>query len=266
MASPCRNPQRTLKSWRLLTESLKLFTLKLGRNQQLVWFKLPGRRLFCLEERRNLNDSLGQCIAGVSLIASVVRSCHLRLDVDRMLLIVEHGQLDGQLKIHEERLRVTQCELGCKRQELFHQMTASARMGQKLAMAKERNQELELRNRQLEDQTLDRSELFESRCVMLCGRAFDLSQELIQTRMRINDFENACTQLRRRILELKLRRVQRRRLLSELVLRLRKAQDQQVPPILWRLWHCMRFLWNCVECLGHPSGKLDAINWFMAGY
>ncbi|XP_052856318.1 uncharacterized protein LOC128264717 isoform X3 [Drosophila gunungcola] len=152
MASPCRNPQRTLKSWRLLTESLKLFTLKLGRNQQLVWFKLPGRRLFCLEERRNLNDSLGQCIAGVSLIASVVRSCHLRLDVDRMLLIVEHGQLDGQLKIHEERLRVTQCELGCKRQELFHQMTASARMGQKLAMAKERNQELELRNRQLEDQ------------------------------------------------------------------------------------------------------------------
>ncbi|KAI8034264.1 hypothetical protein M5D96_012930 [Drosophila gunungcola] len=219
MASPCRNPQRTLKSWRLLTESLKLFTLKLGRNQQLVWFKLPGRRLFCLEERRNLNDSLGQCIAGVSLIASVVRSCHLRLDVDRMLLIVEHGQLDGQLKIHEERLR-----------------------------------------------TLDRSELFESRCVMLCGRAFDLSQELIQTRMRINDFENACTQLRRRILELKLRRVQRRRLLSELVLRLRKAQDQQVPPILWRLWHCMRFLWNCVECLGHPSGKLDAINWFMAGY
>jgi len=44
---------------------------------------------------------------------------------------------------------------------------------------------------------MDKSDLFESRGVMLCSRVFDLSQELIVTRMRINDFENACTQLRR---------------------------------------------------------------------
>ncbi|XP_016975456.1 uncharacterized protein LOC108041905 [Drosophila rhopaloa] len=262
MASPGRNPQRSLHSWRLLNESLKLFTSKLSRNQHMI----PGRRVLSLEEGRNLNDSLGQCMAGVSLIASLVRTRHLRLDVDRMLLIVEQGQLNGQLEIREERLRVTQCELRCKRQELFHQMIASARMGQRLAKAKERNQELEDLNHKLEDQTLEKSELFESRCVMLCARAFDLSQELIQTRMRINDFENACTHLRRRILELKLRRVQRRRLLSQQVLRLRLAQEQQVHPILMRLWHCLRFLWNCVDCLAQvslfrtsrPNGKVES--------
>ncbi|KAH8360767.1 hypothetical protein KR084_008460 [Drosophila pseudotakahashii] len=207
MASPGRNPQRSLQSWRLLNEGFKLFTTRLGGNRQHM------------------------CIAGISSLNNV---------------------------------------------ELFHQMTGSTRLSQRLAAAQQRTQVLEERNRKLKDLAMDKSDLFESRGVMLCSRVFELSQELIVTRMRINDFENACTQLRRRILELKLRRVQRRRLLCHEVQQLRLAQEQQVPPILMRLWHCLRFLWNCVECLaqvthlarppGKAEGKMDALNLFVAGF
>ncbi|XP_070074841.1 uncharacterized protein [Drosophila takahashii] len=160
--------------------------------------------------------------------------------------------------------------------ELLHQTTGATRLSQSLAAAQERTQVLEERNRRLKDLAMDKSDLFESRGLMLCSRVFDLSQELIVTRMRINDFENACTQLRRRILELKLRRVQRRRLLCHEMQQLRLAQELQVPPVLRRLWHGLRFLWNCVECLAQvshvarPPGKaestMDALNLFVAGF
>ncbi|XP_039497472.1 uncharacterized protein LOC120455399 isoform X3 [Drosophila santomea] len=75
--------------------------------------------------------------------------------------------------------------------ELHHQNTAPTGMSQRLADAQKRTQLLEDRNSQLKDLALDKSALFESRTVMLCSRAFDISQELIMTRMRINDLENA---------------------------------------------------------------------------
>ncbi|XP_017054781.1 uncharacterized protein LOC108097162 [Drosophila ficusphila] len=274
MASPGRDPQEAVQSLRLLDEGLKFFATKMGGHQQMLL------RTSCQglspEERQQLNESLGQCLAGMSLLAAIVRSRHLRLDVDRTLLLVEQAELDGQLEVCEERLRVAQCELQGKRLELLHQMAATARMGQSLAAAKERIQELEERNRKLEDLRQDKTDLYESRGVMLCYRGFDISQQLILTRMRVNDFENACTQLRRRILELKLRRVQRRRLLCQEVQRLRLAHEQQVPPVLVHLWHRLRFVWNCVNCLAQVTGvdrpqveaksKMDALHLFVAGF
>ncbi|XP_043659567.1 uncharacterized protein LOC122624173 [Drosophila teissieri] len=160
--------------------------------------------------------------------------------------------------------------------ELHYQNTAPTRMSQRLADAQKRTQLLEDRNRQLKDLALDKSDLFESRTVMLCSRAFDISQELIVTRMRINDLENACTQLRRRILELNLRRIQRRRLLCHEVRMLQQALEHQVPTILMRLWRGLCFLWNCVDCLSlvsrvaRPVFKaettMDALNLFVAGF
>ncbi|EDV45558.1 uncharacterized protein LOC6555564 [Drosophila erecta] len=160
--------------------------------------------------------------------------------------------------------------------ELHHQYTGPTRMSQRLADAQKRTQLLENRNRQLKDLALDKSEVFESRTVMLYSRAFDISQELIVTRMRINELENACTQLRRRILELKLRHIQRRRLLCHEVQMLQQALEHQVPTILMRLWRGLCFLWNCVDCLSlvsrvtRPAFKaestMDALNLFVAGF
>ncbi|EDX01428.1 uncharacterized protein LOC6524463 [Drosophila yakuba] len=160
--------------------------------------------------------------------------------------------------------------------ELHHQNTAPTRMSQRLADAQKRTQLLEDRNRQLKDLALDKSDLFESRTVMLCSRAFDISQELIVTRMRINDLENACTQLRRRILELNLRRIQRRRLLCHEVQMLQQALEHQVPTILMRFWRGLCFLWNCLDCLSMVSRvarpvfkaetTMDALNLFVAGF
>ncbi|XP_039497471.1 uncharacterized protein LOC120455399 isoform X2 [Drosophila santomea] len=160
--------------------------------------------------------------------------------------------------------------------ELHHQNTAPTGMSQRLADAQKRTQLLEDRNSQLKDLALDKSALFESRTVMLCSRAFDISQELIMTRMRINDLENACTQLRKRILELNLRRIQRRRLLCHEVQMLQQALEHQVPTILMRLWRGLCFLWNCVDCLSMVSRvarpvfkaetTMDALNLFVAGF
>nr|XP_016938991.1 uncharacterized protein LOC108016755 [Drosophila suzukii] len=232
MASPGRNPQRSLQSWRLLSEGFKLFATRLARNQQPMLPPRDGQGL-SLEEQRDFTESLGDCIADMASPNSL---------------------------------------------EVFHQMTVSTGMSQRLAAAQERTQVLEERNRKLRDLAMDKSDLFESRGVMLCSRVFDLSQELIVTRMRINDFENACTQLRRRILELKLRRVQRRRHLCYEMQILRLAQEHPVPPILGRLWQCLRSLWNCVECLAQVSvsqvarpprnaeSTMDALNMFVAGF
>lgn len=46
-------------------------------------------------------------------------------------------------------------------------------------------------------QAVDKGELYKSRSVMLCSRMFDLTQELINTKMRINSFEHAKAQLKR---------------------------------------------------------------------
>ncbi|XP_033169075.1 uncharacterized protein LOC117146737 isoform X1 [Drosophila mauritiana] len=178
--------------------------------------------------------------------------------------------------------------------EFHHQNTAPTRISQRLADVQKRTQLLEELNRQLKDLALDKTELFESRAAMLCSRAFDISQELIVTRMRINDVENACTQLRRycnyrsrlvrlsslffysRILDLKLRRIQRRRLLCHEIEKLQGALEHQVPSILMHVWHRLCFLWNCVDCLALVScrarpvfeaeSKMDALNVFVAGF
>ncbi|XP_033169077.1 uncharacterized protein LOC117146737 isoform X2 [Drosophila mauritiana] len=160
--------------------------------------------------------------------------------------------------------------------EFHHQNTAPTRISQRLADVQKRTQLLEELNRQLKDLALDKTELFESRAAMLCSRAFDISQELIVTRMRINDVENACTQLRSRILDLKLRRIQRRRLLCHEIEKLQGALEHQVPSILMHVWHRLCFLWNCVDCLALVScrarpvfeaeSKMDALNVFVAGF
>ncbi|XP_017065962.1 uncharacterized protein LOC108104419 [Drosophila eugracilis] len=222
MPASGRTPQRSL-----LNAGLRLFITKMGRNQLMP----EDRKGLELVVTGELNETLGQCTAGMSSLNST---------------------------------------------ELFDQMTASTRMSHRLAAALERIQVLEERNRRLKDLALDKSDIFESRGVMLCSRAFDLSRELIVTRMRINDFEKACTQLRRRILELKLRRIQRRRYLCHEVQRLRLAQENHVPTILMRLWHCLRFLWNCVDCLAQVShgarsirkadGTIDALNLFVESF
>jgi len=126
MASPGRNPQRSLQSWRLLSEGFKLFATRLARNQQhMVWFgllvtgwivinlplvcaQLPPRdgQGLSLEERRDFTESLGECIADMASPNSL---------------------------------------------EVFHQMTVSTGMSQRLAAAQERTQVLEERNRKLRD-------------------------------------------------------------------------------------------------------------------
>eukprot|EP00099_Drosophila_melanogaster_P016330 NP_569974.2 uncharacterized protein Dmel_CG14054 [Drosophila melanogaster] len=163
--------------------------------------------------------------------------------------------------------------------DLHHQNTVPTGMSQQLADVQKRTQFLEERNRQLRNLALDKSDLFESRTAMLCSRAFDISQELFVTRMRINDVENACTELRSRILDVKLRRIQRLRLLCHEIQKLQEALEHQLPPILMHVWHRLCFLWNCVDCLALVScgarpvfeaeskmDKMDALNLFVAGF
>ncbi|KAH8321178.1 hypothetical protein KR074_010310 [Drosophila pseudoananassae] len=195
MASPGRDPQRSLQAWRLLNQSFRMFTTKLGGNQHLG--PVSGRRCLSLQEQRGLNDALGQCISNVCGVLHSLYASHLRLDVNRTLMIVEQSQLDGELKCRQAQLWRTQCELRNKRFELIHQMHASAQMTERLEEARHTTKMLEERHRKLDVLAVDKGELYKSRSVMLCSRMFDLTQELINTKMRINSFEHAKAHMKR---------------------------------------------------------------------
>lgn len=93
---------------------------------------------------------MGQCVTNVSGVLHSLRASHLRLDVNRMLLIVEQSQLDGELKSRQAQLWRTQCELRNKRFELIHQMHASAQMTERLEEARHTTKLLEERHRKLD--------------------------------------------------------------------------------------------------------------------
>ncbi|XP_017095125.2 uncharacterized protein [Drosophila bipectinata] len=265
MASPGRDPQRSFQAWRILNESFRMFATKAP---------VSGRRCLSLQEQQGLNDALGLCVINVSGVLRTLYASHMRLDVNRTRMIVEQSQMDIELKNRKAQLWRTQCELRNKRFEIIHQRYASAKMTERLEKARRTTRLLEERHRKLDVLAVDKGELYTSRSVMLCSRMFDLTQEVINTKMRINSFEQAKAHIKRRILELQLRRIRRRRQLCEEVQLLRQVKDQWqvlMPPMVMRVWQIIRGWWDCVGSLGlgcHSPHKMQssasALNLFVA--
>ncbi|KAH8306831.1 hypothetical protein KR018_004274 [Drosophila ironensis] len=251
MATPGRDPQRSLQAWRLLNDGFRVFTTKVGRNYRMGPHRMHSITLL---ERRDLKDAMGRCMSNVGGLLHTLRARHLRLDVRRLQLMIEQSELNGELMNRQKELWQMKSDLCERRVELFRQAADTELMSERLEEAKRITQLLEKRRQKLETLVADKDEMLKSRSMMLNSRMIDLSQELLTTKIRIHNLEHSKAQLERRIEEQELTRLHRRRRMMEQLKQLCLAQerwqwDRLVPQSILRVCRFWRGLWDCVGSL-----------------